>query len=167
MSDPAAIDELFRTFRSSAWRLEVRTSYGADQPFEDFQAGRIPELAWFTPWLDLMREQIQASGKRVERVRVIDQPPSDYLRWEYWLNRYNAEVGEDIRYLPREVAVSLHLPAYDFWIFDDSRVAFMEFDAADAFLGPVIVADEAVTRQHQHYQAVAWKHAIPYESYRL
>src|ERR1700722_16784082 len=126
MPDPAVLDELFRTFAATAWRLEVRTSYGLladDQPYQDFLAGREPDLAWFTPWLDLMREQIQGAGKRLERVRVVDEPPSDYLRWECYLNRSNAEAGEDIRYLSRHSADALRLPAYDFWIFDSAAVA--------------------------------------------
>lgn len=129
----------------------MRASYGLladDRPYQDFLAGREPDLAWFTPWLDLMREQIQVGGKRVERVRVIDQPPSDYLRWEIYLNKWNARAGEDIRYLPRPVADSLHLPAYDFWIFDSATVAFMVFAASGEFTGPVPVTDPAVVGQH-------------------
>jgi hypothetical protein len=170
MTEPAALDELFRTFAATASRLEMRASYGLlaeDQPYQDFLAGREPDLAWFTPWLDLMREQITDRDKRVERVRVIDQPPSDYLRWEYYLNRLNAEAGEDIRYLSREVANSLHLPAYDFWIFDSVAVAFMCFAESGEFIGPVLVDDQAVTRQHLSYRDTAWEAAVPYEQYRL
>ncbi len=168
MTDPAALDELFRTFASAAWRLEVRSSYGVlaeDHPYQDFVAGNEPDIDWFTPWLGLIREQICQHGKRVERVRVIDQPPSDYLRWEIYLNRWNAEAGEDIRYLPRPVADSLRLPAYDFWIFDSTTVAFMVFAASGEFTGPVLVTDQAVTRQHLAYQNTAWKAAIPYDQY--
>lgn len=169
MTDPAALDGLFRTFASTAWRLEARTWYGLladDHPYQDFLAGREPDLAWFTPWLDLMREQIQVQGKRVERVRVIDQPPSDYLRWEIYLSKWNAEAGEDIRYLPRQVADRLHLPGYDFWIFDSTAVAFMVFALSGEFTGPVVVTDPAVTRQHLAYRDRAWQAAVPYDRYR-
>lgn len=166
MTDPAVLDEIFRTFSSTAWRLEVRTSYGLlaeDHPYQDFLLGKQPDLTWFTPWLHLMREQIQALGKRVERVRVVDQPPSDYLRWEIYLNKWNAEAGEDIRYLPRQVADSLSLPAYDFWIFDNMTVAFMVFAPSGEFTGPALVTDQAVTRQHLAYQDSAWQAAIRYD----
>jgi Family of unknown function (DUF6879) len=170
MPDPAVLDELFRAFVATAWRLEVRTSYGLladDRPYQDFLAGREPDLAGLTPWLDLMREQIRGRGKRVERVRVVDRPPSDFLRWEYHVNRWNAEAGEDIRYLTREMADDLHLPAYDFWIFDDAAVAFMVFAGSGEFTGPILVDDEAVTWQHLTYRDVAWQVATPYEQYRL
>src|ERR1700722_5790041 len=169
MPDPAVLDELFRTFAAAACRLEVRTSYGLlddDQPYQDFLAGREPDLAWFTPWLDLMREQIAGAGKRVERVRVVDDPPSDYLRWEWFLNRCNADAGEDIRYLSRESADALRLPAYDFWIFDSAAVAFMVFAKSGEFTGPVLVDDQVVARQHLAYRDAAWHAAVPYERYR-
>jgi hypothetical protein len=170
VSEPAVLDELFRDFAATAWRLEARISYGMlaeDHPYQEFLAGREPDLGWLTPWLDLMREQIKGAGKRVERVRVVDQPPSDYVRWEHYANKWNADVGEDIRYLHRPVADSLHLPGYDFWIFDSSAVAFMVFAASGEFTGPVVVEDEAVTRQHLVYRDAAWGAAVPYGQYRL
>jgi hypothetical protein len=168
MTDPAALDELFRAFTSTAWRLETRTSYGLleeDRPYQDFLLGIQTDLDWFTPWLELMHDQIQLQGKRVERVRVADEPPSDYQRWELYLNKWNADAGEDIRYLPRQVADSLRLPAYDFWIFDDVTVAFMVFGPSGEFTGPALVSDQAVTRQHLAYQHTAWQAAIPYDRY--
>jgi hypothetical protein len=164
-----ALDDLFSTFEHSAWRLEVRASYGLtaeDRPFQQFLANQPVDLAWFEPWLTLMRDQI-GKGKRVERVRVIDQPPSDYLRWEHWLNQFNKSAGEDIRYLPRDVADSLALPSYDFWLFDGGRVAFMQFNEDGEFVGPVVVEDQAVTRQHVAFSEAAWRHAVPYERYSV
>lgn len=169
MSEPAVLDELFRDFAATAWRLEVRTSYGLladDQPYQEFLAGREPDLSWFTPWLGLIRGQVRVRGKQVRRVRVVDQPPSDYLRWEHYLNKWNAEAGEDIRYLHRPAADGLRLPGYDFWIFDSSAVAFMTFAASGEFTGPVVVEDDAVTRQHLAYQDAAWRAAVPYDRYQ-
>lgn len=171
MPNPADLDELFETFKASAWRLEVRPSYGItgvdDPSFLDFLAGKPQDLSWFTPWTDLMSLQIKERGKRVERVRVMDQPPSDYMRWEYDLNRFNAEAGEDIRYLPRDLARSIHLPDYDFWIFDNAAVAFMVFAESGEFLGPAVVEDANITRQHRAYQDAAWELATPFERYAV
>ena len=166
---PKALDGLFDTFTRSAWRLEVRSSYGApsaDRPFQQFLEGTSVELAWFKPWLDLVR-RLTGQGKRIERVRIVDQPPSDYLRWEYWLNQFNRDAGEDIRYLPRRVAENLCLPFYDFWIFDERRIAFMQFSGDGEFTGPVVVEDPAVLRQHSVFRRTAWDQAVPYERYRL
>mgnify|MGYP006178464347 CR=1 FL=1 len=49
-------------------------------------------------------ESQTSTGKRVERVRVVDDPPSDYLRFEISITPHNLAVGEDIRYLDRDLA---------------------------------------------------------------
>jgi hypothetical protein len=170
MTDPsAALDALFRRFDRTAWRLEVRTSYGItaeDQPFQQFLAGQSADLDWFTPWLELMTD-LTSHGKRIERVRVIDTPPSDYLRWEHYLTRFNQDAGEDIRYLPRLQADELGLPGYDFWVFDDLRIVYVRFDADGRLLHPEVCEDPEVVAAHLAYRDAAWKHAIAYEHYSL
>lgn len=76
--------DLFRAYRYTAWRLETRSWYGnvgEDKPFQEWLAGKDPGIEWLKPWLTMVREEL-VKGKRMERVRIVDDPPSDYLRWE-------------------------------------------------------------------------------------
>ncbi|MBC3989320.1 hypothetical protein H8N00_10595 [Streptomyces sp. AC563] len=160
--------ELFRRFSHTAYRLEVRTAYGIpeeDEPYRLFLAGEDPGTGWFEPWLDLMREQT-GRGKRVERVRLIDAPPSDYLRFELWGTPFNLAVGEDIRYLDRAQAQPLGLPDYDYWLFDDQVVARLQFGEHDRFLGVTLSEDPADVARHVRWKGAAWQHAVTYERYR-
>ncbi|WP_406501621.1 hypothetical protein OHA04_27810 [Streptomyces sp. NBC_01590] len=159
--------QLFRDLRHAAFRLEVRTSYGIpdeDEPYRLFLAGGDPGLDWFAPWLDLMREETGA-GKRVERVRVIDSPPSDYLRFELWGTPHNLAAGEDIRYLDRDQAEAAGLPDYDFWLFDARTVARLQFGEHDRFLGVVLSDDPEDVLRHVQWREAAWHHAITFETY--
>src|SRR5260370_212294 len=52
-----------------------------------------PELDGGRPWLGQIA-RFAAEGKHVSRVRVLDEPPSDYQRWELWAAQWHAEVGE-------------------------------------------------------------------------
>lgn len=159
---------LFRDLEHTAYRLEVRTSYGIpeeDEPYRRFLAGDDPGLDWFEPWLTLMRE-VTGTGRRVDRVRVIDAPPSDYLRFELWGTPYNLGVGEDIRYLPRRQADQLELPGYDYWLFDNQTVARLQFGEHDRFLGVVLSNDPADVLRHVQWQAAAWHHAITFAEYQ-
>ncbi|MEV0439959.1 DUF6879 family protein [Streptomyces spectabilis] len=159
--------QLFRDMRYTAFRLEVRTAYGIpeeDEPFSRFLAGDDPGLDWFEPWLDLMREEI-GKGKQITRVRIIDDPPSDYLRFELWGTPHNLAVGEDIRYLDRPRAGTLALPGYDYWLFDSSTVARLQFGEHDRFLGVVLSDDPAEVLAHVQWQDAAWHHAITFEDY--
>jgi hypothetical protein len=160
--------DLFRRFEHAAFRLEVRRSYGIpeeDEPYQRFLAGEDPGLYWFQPWLTLMR-QATSAGKRVERVRLIDEPPSDYLRFELWGTPYNLDAGEDIRYLPRTTAADLRLPGYDFWLFDNRLVAKVEFTRDDVFLGATLSKDPGDILRHARWRDAAWHHAITFSRYR-
>ena len=160
--------DLFRRFDHTAFRLEVRRSYGIveeDEPYQRFLAGEDPGLDWFQTWLTLMR-QVTSAGKRVERVRLIDEPPSDYLRFELWGTPYNLDAGEDIRYLSHEAGEKLDLPSYDYWLFDNRLVARVEFAADDQFLGATLSDDPEDVLRHAHYRDAAWHHAITFSRYR-
>jgi hypothetical protein len=160
--------ELFRDFQHTAYRLEVRTSYGIpeeDEPYRRFLEGDYPGIDWFAPWLTLMEKET-GKGKRVERVRVIDEPPSDYLRFELWGTTYNLAAGEDIRYLARHQAVDLGLPTYDYWVFDSRTVARLQFGDHDRFQGVLLSDDHADVLAHVQWQGAAWHHAITFEAYQ-
>ena len=159
---------LFSDFRHTAYRLEVRRSYGVaeeDESFQRFLKGEDPGIDWFRPWLRLMAEQT-GSGKRVERVRVVDDPPSDYLQFEIVNTPHNLRAGEDIRYLRRSRAHELELPDYDYWVFDSRLLVFLRFDASDRFLGFERTDDQAEVLRHLQWRDAAWHHAVRYEDYR-
>ncbi len=78
-----AFDDLFRTFKRTAFHLELKDSYHVPEeaaPFRLFLEGMQDDFAWHQPWLRLVREAT-AAGKRVTRVRVVTIPHSDYVRW--------------------------------------------------------------------------------------
>jgi hypothetical protein len=159
--------DLFRQFAHTAWRLEVRRAYDSrsDDTFPRWLSGEDRDVSWFRPWLDLMSD-VTSQGKRVERVRVVDNPPSDYLRFEIWLNSHNKHAGEDIRYLQRAVANELDLPNVDFWLFDSRRVAMLHFDDdGDRFLGAEIIEDPVSVVRHSFWRDAAWHYAETFDHY--
>ncbi|GAB3156782.1 hypothetical protein GCM10027290_55400 [Micromonospora sonneratiae] len=168
ISDPGAFQKLFADFEHVAFKLEVRRAYGLpseDIPFQQFLNGQDPGVAWLQNWLDLMESQT-STGKRVERVRVVDDPPSDYLRFEIFVTPHNLAAGEDIRYLDRDQARRLNLPNHDFWLFDSRTLAVLHFDSDNVFLGfETIDAVEEILR-HCYWRDVAWTHARSFSDYR-
>lgn len=55
-----AFDDLFRTFRYTAFHLELRDSYHATEeagPFELFMKGKPDGFSWHQPWLSLVRRR--------------------------------------------------------------------------------------------------------------
>src|SRR6266540_2421987 len=104
-------------------------------------------------------------GKRVERVRVVTEPHSDYIRWEIAGTPYNLAAGEDIRYLPRGRAEQVGLPDHDFCLFDSTRLVLLHFDEDDQPLQHELTTDPAVVVRHCCWRDVAWHYALPYSQY--
>ena len=153
-------------YKKSAFRLEVRERYSEPEevePLRRFLAGE-PDYAWNEEWATMMRRRT-ACGQRMERVRVVTEPHSEYTRFGLDLARVNVPVGEDIRYLPRDQAVRLDLPGYDFWLIDSSGVGILRFSEDDVLLGAEILHDPAVVDRHCRWRDVAWQHAVPFAEY--
>jgi hypothetical protein len=163
--------ELFTGFEHTAFRLEVRDRYNATgeaERFARFLAGdeswrrldRIERAGWFA----MMREATSA-GKRVERVRVVTEPHSDYIRFEAAMTPGNQAAGEDIRYLPRTHPSVAGLPSWDYWLFDSRMVARLRFDDDHRMQGAELIEDPAVVAAHCAWRDAAWHHAVPFDTY--
>ncbi|WP_228011421.1 DUF6879 family protein [Nonomuraea phyllanthi] len=163
--------DMFRQATSDVFRLELRDRYNVPAErdrWEAFQARDWPRLdelnaAQRVTWMQLMQEVAEA-GRRVERVRVVTEPPSDYIRFELRLNAGNAEAGEDIRYLPRDQARGLDLPEVDYWLFDTVAVV-LRFNEDDELLGMDLADDLATIESFRAGKAAAWRQAVPYQEY--
>ena len=102
MAEPLAYS-LFRAASTSAWHMELRDSYTpADPDWLDWQAGKRfdPAERW-SDWSDLVRATV-ARGVGVRRVRIVSEPVTDYIRFEYDVTAaHNIAAGEQVRWLPR------------------------------------------------------------------
>lgn len=159
--------QLFRSFEHTAYRLEVRESYNAPrevESFRRFRAGEPVDLSWAESWFSLIR-QATAEGRRFARVRIVSVPLSEYSRFGLWAARRTSEAGEDIRYLPRDVAERLDLPNHDYWLFDSRKLVRMRFGEQDKFQGGEIVTDAAEIVKHNYWRDVAQHHAIRREDF--
>lgn len=160
-------NNLFRYFTSTAFRLEVQPVYQVTeerQSVDEFLAGEprpVTEFPFYATWLEQIRS-VTADGRKVERVRVLDEPPTDYQRWEIWSGQYNTAAGEVIRYMTRSQAARISLPTnHDWWLFDSQRLAVMRFSERGEPLGGEIVTDPAIVAQHNEWWRLAVQHSSP------
>ncbi len=153
-------------YQHTAFRMERRERYnepGEAEPLCRFLAGE-PDYSWNEEWAAMMRRRT-ACGRRMQRVRIVSEPHSDYTRFGLDLARVNAAAGEDIRYLPRDRADGLDLPDYDYWLIDSRKVGILRFTDDDVLLGAEIRADPAVVVEHCYWRDVAWHYAVPLAEY--
>lgn len=154
--------QLFHSFEHTAFRLEVRESYYEKEQLSHFLSGGPVDLSYMDSWLAQI-VKLRVAGNRIERVRVVSEPHSDYTRYGLWLCQYNTQSGEDIRYLERSQAHGL--PDHDYWLFDSARLYIVRFTDDDQLLGAELVEDPAAIIQANHWRDTAWHHAVPYDQY--
>ncbi|MFJ9887678.1 DUF6879 family protein [Streptomyces sp. NPDC091287] len=158
---------LFRTFSHSAWRLETRRRFASDEATDTYrQFVETGSVDWSVedPYCELIRSQTE-QGKRVERVRIVDQPPTTGQL--YLLNnaKRNSGLGEDIRNLWRVDADRLQLPAEDVWLFDSRLAAKLRFDDDDHLVDVELITEPAEVVRYSVIRDAAWHHAVPYEKF--
>ncbi|MFE9684200.1 DUF6879 family protein [Streptomyces sp. NPDC006285] len=161
-------DSMFTTLKHSAWRLESRRRYAWDERQDTYQQFLSEGLVGWDledPWCQGRREQAQL-GKRFERVRILDEPPTEGQRYLLDNAGRNSQVGEDIRVLGRSEADELQLPHADFWIFDARVVALLHFDEADEMTGVELITEPVQVLRYLQAREAAWHHATPYGLYR-
>ena len=147
-----AFESLFRTFEHTAFHLELQDEYHTPEesgPFRLFREGKSDDFAWHEPWLRLVRE-VTGAGRRIEGVRVVTVPHTDYVRWGLAVAPRNIDAGEDIRWLPRHRTADLELPSDDFWLFDNGRVVFTVFEPEGRFIGIHVNEEHAHGHDHEH-----------------
>lgn len=161
-------DRLFTQFEHTAWRLETRRRYASDEVTDTYaQFTRGEPVDWEgkdAEWCTERREQT-ALGKRFERIRIVDNPPTPGQLYLLDNARRNSAVGEDIRQLWRVDAERLQFPEEDFWIFDSRLVARLNFDDADDLVNVELITEPVAVNRYAQVRDAAWHYAIPYETF--
>lgn len=166
--DAAGFADALHRFDHTAFRLELQDQYLEAEEAELYAAflrgdppppTTVPGLsAWYSAITDHVRQ-----GKRVERVRVQQGPPTDYQRFERWMDPWNTEAGEVMRYLTRDLAHRIGLlPAAgntDWWLHDSARLIVMHFDDEGHRIHNELIDDPEVVLQACKWRDLAVHHA--------
>lgn len=167
MAKVPPFSELIAATATSAAHLEMRDSYTPDdQRFVNWLAGKpVPHPA-NPQWSALVRTHV-GRGVSFRRARVVSEPLSDYIRFEYELTAaVNVAAGEQVRWLPRRRASDLCLPGNDFWVFDNRLIRFSHFAGNGEFLEDELCDDPAVVKICTGAFEAVWDRAIPHAEYR-
>jgi len=156
-----------RGFRKSAFRLEAREVYALGYEQEELRrfldgTPRDPaDIDWWRPWFERVVAWTE-QGKRIGRVRVVDEPPTDYQRWLLWADPWHDAAGEDIRYIPRSLAVNIGLVrGYDWWLLDDRSVIIMRFTEAGEIDRKELIEDPGTVTRFRAWRDLAIRNASP------
>ncbi|MGQ0719279.1 MAG: DUF6879 family protein [Pseudonocardiales bacterium] len=126
---------MLRVFATSAFRLETRQFYAADDEagaFSDWrERGHVPDAAdpLIAGWTGLVRARVEG-GAVMRRVHVVSHPMTDYVRFELALQKaYSVPAGEQVRVVDAGLHPGL-ARADDFWLLDDRVGVRLIYDDA-------------------------------------
>jgi hypothetical protein len=163
--------EMLGSCRRSAVHLEMRDAYAVadeDVLFQRWKAGHREDPddrdSWWRPWLSLV-EETTGRGVEMRRARIVSEPVTEYIRFEYDGTFTNVIAGEQVRWLPRRDASGLSLPGNDFWLLDDQRVIFNHFSGTGTETGNEWTDDPEVARLCETAFDMVWQRATPHEEY--
>lgn len=162
--------EQFRSFQSSAFRLEVLQAYAEPseaQHLNSFLSGNAVPENWIDDWCDLVRQHIKA-GHSMTRVHVVQLPLSPYMQFEIeCAYTYTAKAGENILLLdhakvPRELLGSLR---EDFWLFDDTKVMIQDYTPAGTLHQARILRRPVDVARYLQIRDEVFSRAVPFREF--
>jgi hypothetical protein len=172
------LDDCFRYYRYSAFRFETLPAYDAGgEEAERIRAWRlglpVPDRSVRTS--EYLREVAAGTlaGRQWRRIRIADEPLSEYLRYELVAYAESAAAGEEILIAVRgggtpEARKALAGIATDFCLFDsgteNETCVLMEYEAGGTF-----TAARLATAVDHRYCRRLWDkaaaHAVPLNEY--
>lgn len=165
---PDEFGDAVMDYARSAWRWECQGEYREPSevaPIQAWREGRIEDSYRHRPWLDEVRH-VRAEGRLWQRVRMLTDPLTEYLRWMLDTTFLNLDAGEDIRWISQQQAAKLGMPDYDFYLLDDERVLRLQF-GDHGLTGAEMVTDSGDVARHRGWRDLAWDAAIPHVEYRM
>ncbi|MBL0777640.1 MULTISPECIES: DUF6879 family protein [Streptomyces] len=137
--------ELIAGCERSAVHLETRDVYGVpeeDADFCAFLAGQRCDQAdrgsWWNDFHSTIADAV-GRGVSVRRMRVVSEPVTDYIRFEY----------------------------ADLWIFDDRLVRYSIFSGGGAFVEDLLDDDPATVKSYAEACELIWKRATPHDEFTV
>jgi hypothetical protein len=166
---PEFVDR-FHQFRYSMYRLETLQVYGNSGEDDAFAAYRARQPIPVTPelreWTQMIRAHARA-GRTMQRVHVVTEPLSDYIRFELTGYAPNVEAGEDVRIIPVPEGKPwpAGLPHHDYWLFDSHELYDQHYDADGMWLGTEVVMDPMRIVDACRWRDAALDQAVPWKDY--
>lgn len=157
--------------RHSAVHLEMRDAYQPNDPeFIAWQKGKRLDPAadrstWWRPFLDVVTETT-ARGVIMRRARIVSEPVTDYIKYEYDVTFPNVAAGELVHWLPRRKAADIPLPGTDLWMFDNSAVLFTYFSGIGEVVDREWCTEPAVVALVSTAFETVWERATSHEEYK-
>lgn len=157
-----------------AFHLEVEDEHtvtNEDEPMRRWRAGLPPlDPDNYPPdwkrWEDLA-DATTARGVALQRVRVISEPPTDYIRFLHAVTDRNQAHGEQVRWMPRDTVETSEVTEDEWWLLDEDALAWTLFNQQGDFAGFALTRDPVEIARAVTVRDTLWPKSIPHTEYHL
>jgi hypothetical protein len=128
----------FEKFKKYAFRLELLQKYDIDLEKESFlKFKKTAKIAKTNnmEWLKTL-DHIKKRKVKIQRIRVIIEPVSSYIKYEIKSYQNNIKHGEEIFFIKESDFKKTNTKInHDYWLFDDKRVLKLKYNKKGKYLG--------------------------------
>lgn len=164
-------NQIFLDFRYTSYRLETLQNYDVSyekDEYSRFLTGEAQgESRGITGWVEGTVRKAISAGKRMQRVHVVQEPLSDYIRYEFgWSYKHSVAAGEDVRIIPvRAGEWPDEIPHCDYWLFDSSLLVAMHYSDDGSFSAAEIIDGPDKVIQANYWRDVAIAQSVSFREY--
>ncbi len=164
-------NQLIEACEHDSFHLELRDDYSVPDesgPFEHWLSSKPVDYSFMEPWTEMVR-RLTGEGKTIQRIRVVTEPHTPYIRWEHATTALNVEAGEEIRWLPRRLVpdeLAFPFGGKDWWLIDGRLLAVGHIDATGRVLGHEVIEERQVVATAAALRDHLWSAAAPHHEYQ-
>lgn len=157
--------------QGEVFRLEYRRFYDVEADRREFEKWKRGEkTAADDPnnsyWVEL--RALRERGVRSRRVRVVDFPISDYLRYEIDFYRGSEVNGEEVLLVERAPTIDCMqstVVTQDFWLFDDRVALLWKYDKHGRRAGQEEATDDSSVGPYRNLRECLLRRALPMDEF--
>ena len=171
MVNSALMEKAWKKAERSVFRLEAIPVYKVPEDlilFEKWKQGRLELDARSKEWLKNLKKTSQR-GVKIQRVRVVPLPLSDYIRYEidFWKN--SVKCGEEILSLKSKdygkIIKNLDFTPKDFWMFDDKALIIFLYDSRGDFVREESIPNKATIKRYAELKRKLLERAVQMDKF--
>lgn len=161
------IEKAWKKSEKNIFRLEGIPEYNVPEDlvlFEKWKQRNFEFDADSRKWLQNLKST-KERGVKIQRVRIVPLPLSDYIKYEIDFWKHSAKNGEAILFLESKdyenIIKSMAFEPKDFWMFDDEVLIIFHYDKTGDFVKEEQIPNKDVIKKHIELKKKLLNHAIP------
>ncbi len=169
MAKISLMENAWKNATKNIFRLEAIPEYNVPEDliaFEKWKRKKSDLDEASKKWLENL-DKTKERGVKMQRVRVVQLPLSDYVKYEMNFWKHSIRNEEEILFLLeneyRKAIQTLNFKPRDFWMFDDKVLIIFHYDETGDFVKEESITDEKTIKNYLGLKQKLLQLTIPME----